>query len=119
MVKNKRRELAANVIDASLPGPSRKRTPSAYRYRLMYQNPDPEEAGCALLWEVEGGRDTYQVALERREDGELCWHCSCADAIFRGENQRHICKHVRGLQCQGRTEPGVEQGRVAVGEPGV
>jgi hypothetical protein len=39
----------------------------------------------------------YQVALERDEAGNLRLHCTCADAIFRGEEQGHFCKHVLGL----------------------
>ena len=30
------------------------------------------------------------------------WHCSCADAVYRGESRAHQCKHVRGLQALGR-----------------
>ena len=48
-----------------LPGPTRKRLFSPYCYRLTYTNPKPGEAGCALLWEVLGGRLIYQIALER------------------------------------------------------
>ena len=36
--------------------------------------------------------------LERKPDGSHRWHCSCADAVYRGEDDpRHQCKHVRGL----------------------
>jgi hypothetical protein len=87
---------------ASLPGPTRKRTPSAYCYRLAYRNPEPAVPGCALLWEVFGGRSTYQIALEREPTGGLRWHCTCADAVYRGESGPHTCKHVRGLQALGR-----------------
>jgi hypothetical protein len=87
----------------SLPGPSRKRTISPYCYRLSYRNPDPAAPGCALLWEVYGGRLTYQVALERKPSGKVEWHCTCADAVYRGETvPNHVCKHVRGLVAQGR-----------------
>jgi hypothetical protein len=103
--RNRKEQLAADVTFATLPGPTRKRTPSPYCYRLVFSNPDPGGEGCALLWEVLGGREEYQVALERKRSGELRWHCSCADAIFRGENQPHTCKHVRGLLSLGR-KPG-------------
>jgi hypothetical protein len=63
------------------------------------------EVGCALLWEVFGGREVYQVALERLPGGSLRWHCTCADAAYRGEDGRHQCKHVKGLLEQGRREP--------------
>jgi hypothetical protein len=99
---HKHGQLAADVSFATLPGPSRKRTPSPYCYRLIFSNPDPAVEGCALLWEVLGGREEYQVALERQRGGELRWHCSCADAIYRGENRPHTCKHVRGLLSLGR-----------------
>ena len=79
---------APTVVMATLPGPTRKRTITPYYYRLTYRNPEPNSPGCALLWEVEGGR--------------LRWHCSCADAIYRGEDAPHTCKHVRGLQALGR-----------------
>jgi hypothetical protein len=91
-----------NVLIASLPGPTRKRTPSDYRYRLTYRNPAPDAPGCALLWEVVGGRLEYQVALEREPSGALRWHCTCADAVYRGEDAPHVCKHVRGLLELGR-----------------
>ena len=93
---------APTVVMATLPGPTRKRTVTAYYYRLTYRSPEPKAPGCALLWEVEGGRLTYQIALEREAGGRLRWHCTCADAIYRGENEPHTCKHIRGLQALGR-----------------
>jgi hypothetical protein len=102
--KAARQGLAADVIFAALPGPSRKRTPSPYCYRLTYQNADSAGEGCVLAWDVLGGRDVYQVALERLASGKLCWHCSCADAVYRGESRAQSCKHVRGLQATGRAE---------------
>ena len=103
-----RRPLPPGVVFASLPGPTRKRLPSPYCYRLVYRNPDPAGEGCALLWDVMGGRDIYQVALERDGKGRLRWHCTCADAVYRGENAPHVCKHVRGLQALGRQETPAE-----------
>jgi len=99
--------LAAEVVFAALPGPTRKRTPSPYCYRLTYQNPDSSSEGCLLTWDVLGGRDIYQIVLERQSSGDLRWHCSCADAVYRGENRAHRCKHVRGLEALGRTTPEV------------
>jgi hypothetical protein len=96
------RNLPTTTYFTSLPGPTRKRTPSAYCFRLTYRNPQPAEVGCALLWDVFGGRQTYQIALEREPNGSFRWHCTCADAIYRGEDQPHVCKHVRGLQALGR-----------------
>jgi len=95
------RLLAAGVVFANLPGPTRKRAPSAYCYRLTYRNADPAEPGCVLLWEVDGGRQPYQIALERESTGSLRWHCTCADAVYRGEDAPHRCKHIRGLQALG------------------
>src|SRR5207248_1565965 len=83
----------------------RKRTPSDYCYRLAYRNPRPDEPGCALLWEVVGGRLEYQIALERQPSGALRWHCTCADAVYRGEDAPHVCKHVRGLLALGPARP--------------
>ncbi len=97
-----KRLLAAAEVFASLPGPTRKRALSPYCYRLTYRNPDPGGRGCVLLWDVYGGRDTYQIALEREPAGGLRWHCTCADAVYRGEDAPHVCKHVRGLQALGR-----------------
>ena len=97
-----KRLLAAPVAFASLPGPTRDRAPSPYCYRLTYRNLDPAEPGCVLLWDVHGGRQPYQIALERESAGTLRWHCTCADAVYRGEDAPHVCKHVRGLLELGR-----------------
>jgi hypothetical protein len=82
---------------ATLPGPDRKRTFIDYRFRLTYRDPAPSGPGCLMVWEVEGGRLPYQVAVEQTDGGRLKWHCSCADAVYRGEKLEHTCKHVRGL----------------------
>ena len=92
------------IAFTSLPGPTRKREPSPYCYRLTYRNPQPYEPGCVLIWDVYGGREEYQIALERETTGKLRWHCTCADAVYRGENAPHTCKHVRGLQALGREQ---------------
>jgi hypothetical protein len=97
------RTLAPSVVYTSLPGPTRKRARSAYCFRLTYRSAEPSGSGCALLWEVEGGRLPYQIALEREDGGGLRYHCTCADAVYRGEaDARHVCKHVRGLLTLGR-----------------
>jgi hypothetical protein len=81
-----------------MPGPDRKREPTIYQYRITYRNPQADQPGCLMTWEVMGGRSPYQVALERREDGRVNWHCTCADAVYRGEVlPNHTCKHVKGL----------------------
>jgi hypothetical protein len=86
------------VLTMALPGPDRKRTLSLYCYRVTYRSPDPGEPGCVMTGEVTGGRQAYQVALERTGGDGLLWHCSCADAVYRGEDDpKHVCKHVRGL----------------------
>lgn len=83
-------------ILAELPGPSRKRTPAEYRYRLTYRNPSPTDDGCVSVWEVVGGRMPYQIAVE--QVGRVTrWHCTCADAVYREDEPHHRCKHVRGL----------------------
>ena len=98
------------VFFAELPGPTRKRTPTPYRYRLTYRNNDKKERGCVFLWDVMGGRDVYQVALERETDGGLRWHCTCPDAAYRGESRPTGCKHVRALQTLGRPCEGKASG---------
>ena len=102
-----KRHLASGVFFASLPGPTRKRETIPYRYRLTYRTPQPRQPGCVLLWEVDGGRQPYQIALERATNGRFRWHCTCADAVYRGEDAPHLCKHVRGLQALGR-QPQIE-----------
>lgn len=82
---------------AVLPGPDRKQTLSEYLFRVTYRNPAADEPGCVMVWEVCGGRLPYQIAVERTDRGGLKWHCSCADAVYRGDNPEHTCKHVRGL----------------------
>ena len=100
--KFKHEKPAGEVFFARLPGPSRKRTPSPYCYRMTYHNEDAYEHGCVFLWDVMGGRDIYQIALEREGDGRLHYHCTCADAAYRGETRQHGCKHIQGLQTVGR-----------------
>lgn len=81
-----------------LPGADRKRLPGLYCYRVTYRSVDRDKPGCVMTWEVTGGRDSYQIALERVWPGQMKWHCTCADAVYRGElDTRHVCKHVSGL----------------------
>ncbi len=87
------------LITMFLPGPDRKRRPSPYHYRVTYRNPEPAEPGCLMTWDVLGGREPYQIALERTEEAETVWHCTCADAVYQGEiDPTHLCKHVLGLR---------------------
>ena len=92
------------MLYAFLPGPDRKRTESSYTYRLTYCNPQHARPRCILIWDVSGGRMPYQIALERDEAGTLSIHCTCADAVFRAEDEGRFCKHVRGLLQGGRTD---------------
>jgi len=86
------------LITMVLPGPDRKRNPSPYHFRVTYRNPEPGEPGCVMTWDVIGGREVYQIALERTPAGEHVWHCTCPDAVYRGEDApAHHCKHVHGL----------------------
>jgi len=89
----------AAVFLRQLPGPDRKRTPAWYRYSILYRNADAAQSGCAMTWEVHGGRDEYQISLERTARGERIWHCTCADAVYHEQeaNSPNLCKHVRGL----------------------
>ena len=84
-----------------LPGPDRKRKPGEYAYRLIYQCGDAKAVGCLGVWEVTGGRDVYQIALEQQIGGWRVWHCTCADAVYRAEPQGRVCKHVLGLLALG------------------
>jgi len=104
MVRTKRlhTRLTPNVLYTLLPGPTRQRVPSPYRYRLFYRNAVRSGPGCVLLWEVDGGRMNYQIALERQDNDQLAYHCTCADAVYRGADRPHQCKHVQGLLAQGR-----------------
>ncbi len=87
------------LITMMLPGPDRKRIPSPYHFRVTYRNPNPGEPGCVTTWEVRGGRDEYQISLERTDDGSMIWHCTCPDAVYHAD-YRHACgcKHVQGLK---------------------
>jgi hypothetical protein len=90
--------LSTGILLKMIPGPSRKREPAIYQYRVTFRNPLPDQPGCVMTWEVLGGRLPYQVALERRDDGGVNWHCTCADAVYRGElSLKHVCKHAKGL----------------------
>jgi len=88
-----------SVLISVLPGPDRKRSETLYHYQLVYRQPDTAGEGCVALWHVAGGRTAYQVALERDWRGGLSWHCTCADHVYRSEqNDRHVCKHIQGVQ---------------------
>jgi hypothetical protein len=87
------------LVTLLLPGPDRKRRPSPYHFRVTYRNPEPEEPGCLMTWDVYGGREPYQVALEHTPDGRAEWHCTCPDAVYHGADRAaHRCKHVQGLR---------------------
>jgi hypothetical protein len=86
------------LITMLLPGPDRKRTLSPYHFRVTYRNPEPSEVGCVVTWEVLGGREEYQISLERTEGHDLIWHCTCPDAVYHTDYRNaHRCKHVQGL----------------------
>jgi hypothetical protein len=92
-------ETPCAMLIAMIPGPGRRREYSIYQYRMVFRNPEPETDGCLALWHVSGGRMTYQVALQRDIQGQLCWHCTCADHVYRHElSESHCCKHVRALR---------------------
>lgn len=86
------------IVTVVLPGPTRKREPAPYQFRVTYRNPDPTEPGCIATWAVTGGRDEYQIAAERTTDGNTEWHCTCPDAVYHADHHNaHRCKHVQGL----------------------
>jgi hypothetical protein len=83
-----------------------------YHYQVSYRNSNPQEPGCVATWEVLGGREQYQISLEFTEVGELRWHCTCPDAVYRGElSKDHRCKHVLGLMkvCETISPPGCQK----------
>jgi hypothetical protein len=85
------------MVLTTAPGPDRKKTPTIYQYRMVYRDPTAQSA-CRVLWEVTGGRTPYQIAVERVAGGDVAWHCTCPDAVYRGEKSaNHHCKHVRAL----------------------
>ena len=101
--------FGCNGLLTFLPGPDRKRSWARYVYHLTYRNPDPRACGCVMTWEVRGGRLLYQLAIERDRKGNLRCHCTCADAVFRGEETGGRCKHVRGfLQASRNLRPSTE-----------
>jgi hypothetical protein len=98
-MSTKKTHTPFTLITLILPGSDRKRSPAPYYYRTIYRNPDPTEVGCVVTWEIFGGREDYQISLERTESRDLVWHCSCPDAVYRDEKVKgHRCKHVQGLQ---------------------
>ncbi len=87
------------IVAVVLPGPDRKRSPAPYQFHVTYRNPEPAAPGCVTTWAVTGGREVYQIATERTDDGHINWHCTCPDAVYHGENRHaYCCKHVHGLQ---------------------
>jgi hypothetical protein len=102
--------MTDSILFTHLPGPDRKRSRTRYGYRLTYRDPDQKAVGCALTWEVSGGRIPYQIALERDAAGNVKLHCTCADAVFRAEDKGQFCKHVRGLLQFGKRSQAAEAG---------
>lgn len=90
------------VLYAELPGPDRKRTLAPYAYRLLHKDLETQGPTCVMMWEVIGGRMPYQIALERDDFASLRLHCTCADHVYRGEEEGRFCKHIRGLLDIGR-----------------
>lgn len=89
--------VAVNTHVANLPGPSRKRKPATYHYVRTYHNDDRTAIGCLDVWEVHGGREVYQVAVEQLAGGWRHWSCTCPHAIYRAEPLGRACKHIIGL----------------------
>ena len=92
-------------LDVFLPGPDRKRIAKPYHYQLTFRRADQEQPGCLMIWEVRGGRQPYQLALEREENGTLRLHCTCADAVYRADQPNHRCKHMEGFVQAGMMLP--------------
>lgn len=86
--------VATHEITGDLPGSNPQ---GSYKYRCFWRNPDRLAVGCLAAWEVLGGMEPYQVALERKEGGWLHWTCTCPHAVYRAEPLGRACKHVLGL----------------------
>ncbi len=80
-----------------LPGVTRKRLPHVYQFRKTYTRTPACDTSCLATWDVLGGREVYQIASEQTSNGDVLWHCTCADATFRGKTRYYRCKHVSGL----------------------
>jgi hypothetical protein len=89
--------VAINTLHVNLPGPSRQKLPSAYDYRCIWHNADRKAVGCLDVWEVHGGRDVYQIAVEQLPGGWRRWTCTCPNAVYTSEPLGRACKHVLGL----------------------
>ena len=50
-----------------LPGPTRRRTPGLYYYRLVYRDSLADNPGCAAVWEVRGGAQEFLYSRV------MCW----------------------------------------------
>ena len=74
-----------SVFVCPLPGPSRKRTETLYRFRLIHEGKEGDE--CRLIWQCDGGKDLYQQTLAAGGD----WECSCPAFTFK---RRGTCKHL-------------------------
>lgn len=99
MTAEKPQRASFAIVTVVLPGPDRKRTPAPYQFRVSYRNPEPTEPGCEMTWQVIGGREEYQVAAERTEEGRVEWHCTCPDAVYHEDHRNaYYCKHVQGIQ---------------------
>lgn len=85
------------VLVTLVPGPDRRSTPKPYQFRIVYRS-SSREIGCVMTWLVLGGRQPYLVTLECTSTGHTRWHCTCTDAVYRGEDRPdYRCKHIRGL----------------------
>jgi len=100
-MSNYPKKPAFALITLVLPGPDRKRQPVPYHFRITFRSPTSTEPGCVATWEIYGGREEYQLSLERTHGSELIWHCTCPDAVYRADDKNptpHYCKHVRALR---------------------
>lgn len=89
--------VAIKQHHVNLPGPNRRRVPTVYDYVRTWHNPDRKAVGCLDVWEVHGGRDTYQIAVEQLAGGWRRWTCTCPAAVYTAEPLGRACKHVLGL----------------------
>lgn len=92
--------MAGRIPDTQvfqLTGPTRRQGQVPYLFHLIYRASGTKHLGCVLLWMIQGGREPYQIALERTEYGQMIWHCTCADFVYRRNREGCHCKHVNAL----------------------
>jgi predicted nucleic acid-binding Zn finger protein len=69
-----------------------------YTFRRVFSAEPGVREGCLGVWEVLGGKENYQIAIEAVAGGWQQWHCTCPDAVYRSGPIGRACKHVVALR---------------------